>query len=118
MDPSWATTESKIQVRASKKFISRCDVVKIRMDAEEGLDPSKDLIDISWNIHITDMDIDENLNFMLQKLINESKGKPIFILDHNFTQKLQVGSFVKIVGYAEGKDGAQVMDMEIVEVRN
>ena len=43
VDPSWATTESKIQVRASKQYISQCDIVKVRMDAEEGLDPSKDL---------------------------------------------------------------------------
>ena len=31
---------------------------------------------------------------------------------------LKVGSFVKIVGYAQGKDGVQVSDMEIVEVRH
>ena len=64
------------------------------------------------------MDIDENLNFMLQRMINEAMGKPIFILDHNFTQRLKVGSFIKIVGYASGKDGSQVTDMEIVEVRS
>ena len=100
VDPTWATTDSKIQVRASKKYISQCDVVKIRMDAEEGLDPGKDLEDIQWNINVTDMDIDESLMFMLQRIINMALGNPEFILDHNFTSMLKVGSFVKIVGYA------------------
>ena len=35
------------------------------MDAEEGLDPGKDLQDIQWNINVTDMDLDESLTFML-----------------------------------------------------
>ena len=39
VDTTWATTDSEIKVRASKRYISQCDTVKVRMDAEAGLDP-------------------------------------------------------------------------------
>ena len=65
VDPTWATTDSEIKVRANKRHINQCDIVKVRMDAEAGFDPAEGLQEIKWNIHITDMDIDEDLNFML-----------------------------------------------------
>ena len=40
------------------------------------------------------------------------------MLDHIFTWKLNVGSLVKIVGYAQGKDGVTVTDTETIEVRH
>ena len=74
MDPTWATTDSEISVRASKRYISQCDTVKVRMDAEAGLDPSESLKEIQWNIHVTDMEIDEDLNFLLQRITTEAEG--------------------------------------------
>ena len=40
------------------------------------------------------------------------------MFDHTFTQKLKVGSFIKIVGFALGKDGVTVTDTEKIEVRH
>ena len=64
------------------------------------------------------MDIDEDLNFLLQSLIRDSAGKQSFVFDNAFTQKLQVGSSIKIVGFALGKYGITVTDTERIEVRS
>ena len=85
LDPTWATTDSEIIVRANKRHINQCDIVKIRMDAEAGFDPAEGLQEIKWNIHVTDMEIDEELNFMLQRVTNEAQGQALFVLDHTFT---------------------------------
>ena len=55
------------------------------MDAEAGLDPSSGLQEIQWNIHVTDMEIDEDMNFLLQRVIQEANGQAVFVLNHVFT---------------------------------
>ena len=91
VDSSWATTESEIKVRASKRSISKCDQVKVRIDAEAGFNPEDGLKEIVWNIHITDMDVNEKLDSMLQDLILTASGNEVFVLDHKFTSMLQIG---------------------------
>ena len=64
------------------------------------------------------MEIDEEMNFLLQRVIQEADGSAAFVLDHVFTSRLKVGSFIKIVGFALGKDGVTVTDTEKIEVRH
>ena len=45
------------------------------MDAEAGFNPEDGLKEIQWNIHIIDMEITEQVNLMLQKIILTSSGK-------------------------------------------
>lgn len=118
VDPSWSTTESEIKVIASKRYINECDQIKVRMNAEAGFDPVGGLQEIQWNIHISNMDIDEKLSFMLQKITQDAYGKQEFVLSHEFTQQLEVGAQVKIAGYAAGRDGGTVTDAETIEVNH
>ena len=88
------------------------------MDPEAGFNPEEGLKVIGWNIHITDMDVNEKLNSMLQILISSAASDDVFVLDHKFTSMLQLGSKIKITGFALGKDGITVTDAETIEVRH
>ena len=116
VDPTWAATESEIKVRASKRSISKCDQVKVRMDPEAGFNPEDGLKEIAWNIHISDMDINERLNAMLQNLISSSRGNNAFVIDKKLTSMLKIGAKIKIVGFALGENGITVTDAETIEV--
>ena len=64
------------------------------------------------------MEIGEKLNFLLQRITQQAAGNQYFVLDHQFTSLLEVGSKVKIAGYALGKSGYTVMDVETIEVNH
>ena len=50
--------------------------------------------------------------------MQKANGNSVFILDHKFTSLLHVGSTIKIVGFALGRDGITVTDTETIEVKH
>jgi len=115
-DLSWNETNSEVHVRANKKSITQCETVKVRIDPVGGFDPVEGLKEVRWNIHVQDMEISEDLNGLIQNLITESNGESSFILSHEFTSKLDIGSKIKIIGLALGKDDVTVTDTAVLHV--
>ena len=45
------------------------------MDSETSFDPKYGLKEVRWNMQILDMEIDDDLNNMINKIIGDSIGK-------------------------------------------
>ena len=88
------------------------------MEPETGYNVTEALEDIVWNIHINGMELSEELNFMLQRLIRDTAGQQSFILDHKITSALEIGTEIKIVGFATGHQGATVHDTQVIIVND
>ena len=88
--------------------------MRVRIDPLEGFDASLGLKNIRWNAHISGMEVSEELNFKLQGWIDSVDYKQSFVIGEQATSLLEVGSTLKLVGFAEGATGQTVYDEEVI----
>ena len=60
------------------------------------------------------MEVSEELNFKLQGWIDSVDYRQSFVIGAQATSLLEVGSTLKLVGFAEGATGQTVYDEEVI----
>ena len=117
-DPDWAQADSEVIVRANKKTIDQCEEVKVRIDPHAGFDPEKGLSGITWNILIDGTEMAGELHLILQRILREADGKSSFTFDNQFTSMLDIGTTIKVIGFADDNHGSTVTDTETIVVES